>query len=430
MAAGDVLWNTSLDGSDVTGAVSIFLNDDIFVVTEQQELFRVDVDGNVIWQNSAGGGTGDVNAGGVLLEDGTYVTGTSHDSEPIRGYDFDDGSEVFRVSLPLQDKCEDSAPVLLSDGTMVIGGNDGIYHFDPSDGTLLDSRTNGDTNDSSPVALYGSDGIINQFTGASEVRSYDASLNLNWATGVGDGGNTMHASVDQDLNTYMPDEAGNLYKIDSGGSIVWTASIPSVDGRNASTAVHDSANRVYAYTNDESTAHLTTFTMGGDELWQVSDSSVGSGASHIQAIPLLDETFIISWNGGISKFDKGGTELWHTDAGGGFCHSSPAASDTGFVAVGGSDGNLYKIELENQPVYTLDDANARPWDASKFRHNSGQFAASNQALLFQEGELGLRGGSVNPGDQAVLYKEELARGEQDENAGQDVLLPREDLGQG
>lgn len=428
MVAGDILWSASLDGSDVSGATSIFLNDDCFVVTDNHALFRVDgdKDGEVIWQASAGSAESDVNAGGVLTEAGVYITGTV--GGDFRGYDFDDGSVVFQTDAG--GNPEDSAPALgSSDDAYIGGGGGGMKHFDINDGSILHENLTGQ--DSSP-AIFGGETILQ--TTNDGLRGYDTDLTVLWETGSDLGSSAQHPGIGEDGYGYHP---GNnyLFKISSSGNVIWQASMPSSGSSVNSGAAPDTAdNRVYVSMNDRDggTFYVAAYDTGGTKLWQVSDSSYPTGdASHTSPVVLKGGGCLSNWKNGIAAWDRDGNQRWFTElTSGAWVRGGAAASEAGFAVVGAGDGNLYAVEIENQPKFTLQDANARPWDYSRFRNNSGQFEASGKALVFEDGEVALRGGDANQGEQVVVYAPDLGRAEQDESTAQDVLMYRDDVGQG
>lgn len=426
MAEGDILWETGLDGSDVSGAVCIFLNDDIFTVTGNQNLFRVDTDGNVKWQANVGPGGSDINAGGVLTEAGTYITGTT-DSD-VRAFDFDDGSEIWRTTV--NGDPEDSAPALGGNGDIYISNTDGLSRIDISDGSIIDEDTTF-VNDSAPAILPSEDVVIagSQLNG---IRSYSPSLNEQWTTGM-DTVDASHTSIDQNGFIYQAAAASaTLYKLSSSGSVQWQANLQYSGSDFFHTSVHDAEDRVYVYEfSSGSDVAVEGFTLSGNHVFTITDTSFpDSSGSQAVPIPVRGGGFIVNWENGLAKFDKEGNQIWFSQLASGWVRSAPALSEAGFAAVGGPDGNLHKVEIGNLPAYTLADANARPWDYSKFRNNSGQFEGSSQCLLWTEQEVGLRGGNPTQGDQTVLYTPELGREGQNENTGQDVLLSRDELGQG
>jgi len=76
MAAGDILWSKSLDGSEVAGRPSIFLEDDIFVMTAFGTLYHLRPNGDTVWSVSGlSGGDSPGGALGAITGDNRMVMG-------------------------------------------------------------------------------------------------------------------------------------------------------------------------------------------------------------------------------------------------------------------------------------------------------------------------------------------------------------------
>ena len=444
MVAGDVVWQTDLDGSAVNGGVCIFLEDDIFVVTANQRLHHLDSKGNVLWDADAGSGGSGANAGGVLTGEGTYITGTPEQS--VRAFDFETGNIVWDTSVNAD--AEDSAPALNADQSgFYIGTNDAVYKFD------LDGNTTGSYDaddlghDSSPAIFEGSDGLVLPTGNSSDegggVRSFSPESDgntpvLEWETGSGSRP-LCHPAIDQNNNLYATFPAnGQVSKIDWNGSVIWNGSLPySGNHVGYSVALDDPADRVYvtSYDDDLGEIGLTAFTQSGSKVWEKIDSTspfvVESGATTtpaIQWVPavMADSSIIVPWEDDLKKFDSDGNLVWEAGLGT-WIRGAPAATAIGgYVVAGGQNGTLYAVETNTEPRYSLADANARPWDFSKFRHNSGKF--TNSTVLLSDG-LGVRGTGAGTGDEVILYSDAVGVGDSQHAAGEDTVLSELELGQ-
>jgi hypothetical protein len=228
---------------------------------------------------------------------------------------------------------------------------------------------------------------------------------------------------------------GHVSKITRSGSIAWTGSLPHAgDYTGFSVAVDDAADRVYvtSYNNDVGEIGLSAFTQAGSRLWTKRDSTSPTTAAsvypNIQWVPVVmdDASIIVPWENDLHKFDASGNQVWEVGLST-WVRGAPAATAVGgFVAAGGQDGNLYAVETEAAPQYSLADANARPWDYSKYRHNSGAFT---DATLLLSDRLGIRGTGAASGDQAVVYAAAYAVSDTSHGADDRVVVSGTDTAQ-
>jgi hypothetical protein len=370
----------------------IFTDDDIFTTTANQDIYRLDTNGNIVWSTSISDPGGAVVAGGFLNEAGDYVTGTQNDA--IEAYDFGTGSNLY--STGTDGPTDDSAPTRISGDKAVIGSNAELAVFDPADGSIAERRTDAGHDTS---AMLGKDHeyiyTYKSYSGDVHIVKYDLDLNEQWEVDI-EFDDASVLGIDQREAVYTVDNSRTgITKISSSGNVQWSESVKYDHAGNV--AVDDDADRVYVIEFNDNEMAMEAFDRSGSHIFTVDPGVSGkeNGPNFNVPIPTDDDGVLFGLGTSVYKYTADGSLQWSTDLGSGPIVTPPAASANGFVIVGTPNGDLHKVDIDASPRYTLEAANNSVWDYSRYRHNSGTFGSGADA-------------DPDPGDRVVMVRDDLA----------------------
>lgn len=417
MAPGDANWTRSVSSAKIDGSPTV-LPDGAIAVQSLEPItyvFEPD-DGSLRWEYVPDEGSNDVNMfnGVMFIEDRMYFGSRTN---ALYGLNSSDGSEIGTISAG--GTSDDSTPILFPDGTLMCSNDDDNWYFFDEDMNVQDTINGVGNLDCTPAV--DSDGYA---YGANHgtLHKFDSDANIEATTSFSGVGSGNSPALSRDENTlYFPTGSGIVAFDPSDLSTKWTS-----NGGQSPATVDDDQGTVYV-------GNSTVYAIDADDgstKWTYDVSGGGNSANGV-ALDTEGKIYKLGGDGVVYCLDAAGNLQWEYDTGSslGDLFSCPAIDGEQLqLYVGDNSGVMHAIEVDAPAKYEYTEAIEYPFYFQNFRHNAARIQSDKVMLL--SADLGLRGGTVNDGNQAVMYDGSKARVRKRSGGGDQVAVVSDSIGQG
>jgi outer membrane protein assembly factor BamB len=392
-----LIWSTNL-GSGINASPAIGPDGTIYIANTASTFFALDpFAGGIKWSNTSivSGISGDITSSAAVAPDGSAVYVGSQDGYLYAFSPTNNGALLWRTNLG----CFISSTPAINptDGTVYVtgeNGSNGLFAINPSGGIKWNFQTDDSPNgiknaaDSSPVVS--GDCTIYFLSDNGDLYAVDSSGSLLWFFPI-PSGSTPDASpaLDSSGNILIGSADGYVYCINPGGGLVWVFDTGDRQRIESSVAI-GADSTVYAASTDGNLYAITN----GVLLWKFSDPT---GLPFVSSPAVTADNVVVIGSEDNSVYGITNRQIAWSYATGGGVVSSPSINPwNGAVIIGSYDNILYQIPgtegpaASSWPMFhqnvshtgTVPNANcAMSATPAVFPNNPG-FAGSSTTFLF------------------------------------------------